>query len=419
MNEFCEPITQLQLGIKSVDQIRKESVVNVTKAETYDGGQPVPRGLSDQKMGVNTRGQLCKFCYLPPKDCKGHSGNIDLCEGYFNPLFTDFLRRILYLICPSCQNLVIDKEAITVPTHFEEILKDKKNLLKECPKCNTTMPLIIRVDSKLHTATYEYKSTDPDSTERIIRVLIPNQVRRYLEKVSNEDYKFIGINTDFSHPKNYIINSIQVPPNNNRPRVETLNGSREHASTHILATIIKGNGKMLTHSTNQPDATPLAGIYRRYFYLVGNFIVSFIDGEKAESSHAGRKLEGIANRMKRKNGWMRGNIMGKRVNFSGRSVISGDPNIRVGEVGLCKKMAMHLTKPVKVTPLNIDFLQRLVDNGPDIFPGAKNVIPENDNDNIKNFRYNLKFSKNIKLKVGWVVERHIMDGDFVIVSTLR
>ncbi len=68
------------------------------------------------------------------------------------------------------------------------------------------------------------------------------------------------------------------------------------------------------------------------------------------------------------------NLMGKRVDFSARTVVSPDPNLSVDELGVPMSIALNLTFPEVVTPLNIDRLKKLVINGPTEWPGAKNVI---------------------------------------------
>lgn len=68
--------------------------------------------------------------------------------------------------------------------------------------------------------------------------------------------------------------------------------------------------------------------------------------------------------------------MGKRVDFSARSVITADPNIDIDEVGVPKSMALNLTFPERVTSFNIERLKQLVRNGPDTHPGAKFIITD-------------------------------------------
>ena len=63
--------------------------------------------------------------------------------------------------------------------------------------------------------------------------------------------------------------------------------------------------------------------------------------------------------------------MGKRVDFSARSVITPDPNLSIRELGIPLKVAKNITKPVTVNSKNKNFLLTLVRNGPDEYPGAK------------------------------------------------
>ena len=86
-------------------------------------------------------------------------------------------------------------------------------------------------------------------------------------------------------------------------------------------------------------------------------------------------------RLNSKNGRIRGNLMGKRVDFSARSVITGDPNLSVRELGVPLKIAMNITKPVMVNDLNREYLMKLVQNGPEIYPGAK-ILERKNGENI-------------------------------------
>jgi DNA-directed RNA polymerase II subunit RPB1 len=68
------------------------------------------------------------------------------------------------------------------------------------------------------------------------------------------------------------------------------------------------------------------------------------------------------------------NLMGKRVDFSARTVVSPDPNLEVDQLGVPLSIAINLTFPEVVTPLNIQKMKELVIRGPTEWPGAKNVI---------------------------------------------
>jgi DNA-directed RNA polymerase beta' subunit len=63
-------------------------------------------------------------------------------------------------------------------------------------------------------------------------------------------------------------------------------------------------------------------------------------------------------------------IMGKRVNFSARSVISPDPYLDSDEIGLPLFIAKTLTFPERVNSQNMELMKQRVKNGPHIYPGA-------------------------------------------------
>ena len=103
--------------------------------------------------------------------------------------------------------------------------------------------------------------------------------------------------------------------------------------------------------------------------------------------------------------------MGKRVDFSARTVITPDPNLALDQLGVPKSIATNLTFPETVTPLNIDFLKKLVENGPDQWPGAKAIIRGDG----KIFDTGvLKDTSAVQLEYGFKVERHLVDDDIVL-----
>src|SRR5215212_965446 len=134
-------------------------------------------------------------------------------------------------------------------------------------------------------------------------------------------------------------------------------------------------------------------------------------GQPQALQKSGRPLKSIRARLKGKEGRLRGNLMGKRVDFSARTVITGDPNLELDEVGVPRSIARNLTFPEIVTPYNIDRMHQLVNNGPTEHPGAKYVIRQDGS------RIDLRHHKRtgeIALQYGYKVERHIVDGDVVI-----
>ena len=112
--ELIEPpvknIKGLQFSIMSPDEIRKKSVVEITKRETYDKEIPVVKGLFDIRMGTTDMGKLCNTCGLNNMGCPGHFGHIELARPVYNYQFMDIIVKILKCICLRCSKLLINKD---------------------------------------------------------------------------------------------------------------------------------------------------------------------------------------------------------------------------------------------------------------------------------------------------------------------
>jgi len=124
-------------------------------------------------------------------------------------------------------------------------------------------------------------------------------------------------------------------------------------------------------------------------------------------------LKTLTQRLKGKEGRFRGSLSGKRVDFSSRTVISPDPNLDLGEVGVPITIATKLTIPEIVTEWNIEKLKKLVINGPKTFPGVNYIVRP---DGVK-IRLDFVEDPSIiadSLEIGYLVERHLADGDIVL-----
>lgn len=98
------------------------------------------------------------------------------------------------------------------------------------------------------------------------------------------------------------------------------------------------------------------------------------------------------------------------MDFSGRTVIGPDPNLRIDEVAVPKRVAKKLTYPEKVTEHNIERLRACVANGANKYPGANYIFKH-----VGNRKVNLKFGTRVELvsglRVGDIVDRHLHDGE--------
>jgi len=152
-----------------------------------------------------------------------------------------------------------------------------------------------------------------------------------------------------------------------------------------------------------------------YTMILQTHVITLIDnnvpGVPVSAHRMGRPIKSLRERLGTKEGRMRNNLMGKRVDFCARSVITPDPNISIEELGVPEKIAMNLTKPIIVTERNIAELYRYVQNGPDKWPGAKTIYRKRDGLTLS---LGIVKRDEIILELGDIVHRHIIDGDAVL-----
>jgi DNA-directed RNA polymerase II subunit RPB1 len=136
-----------------------------------------------------------------------------------------------------------------------------------------------------------------------------------------------------------------------------------------------------------------------------------IQGAATQKHKTGKPIKAIRARLKGKEGRLRGNLMGKRVDFSARTVITPDPNLQLDQLGVPEQIAMNLTVPEVVSEHNLAKLRHFVEKGADSWPGAK-YIKRSDGKYID--LSILQSRTDAHLDIGYTVERHLMNDDYVI-----
>jgi len=193
----------------------------------------------------------------------------------------------------------------------------------------------------------------------------------------------------------FFIETILVPPNKYRPEARTGDGEIAEAQQNSLYKLILTSCDTIVQiyrEINNPATDDRTRRKRDYFDLqeawvrLQESVNSLIDRDRNPvQGAAGKKNEeGIKQKLEKKEGLFRKNMMGKRVNFAARSVISPDPNIETNEIGVPPVFARKLTYPEPVTSHNFKEMQQAVINGADTWPGAAAI--ENENGLVINLR---------------------------------
>jgi DNA-directed RNA polymerase II subunit RPB1 len=236
-------------------------------------------------------------------------------------------------------------------------------------------------------------------------------VHRLFRRITDEDVDFMGLSRYWCRPDWMICTVLPIPPPQVRPSVVQDNNQRsEDDLTHKLFEIIKSDKTLQQKIENNASRDVIEVCSNVVQYHIATLVNNQIPGVAPSAQRSGRPLKSIQDRLGSKEGRIRFNIQGKRVEFSARSVITPDPNISIQELGVPIEIASNLTYPERVTPYNRDRLYKLVQNGADTYPGAKTLVRA-DGRMISLKHVN---AKDIVLYNGDIVNRHLLDGDIVL-----
>ena len=419
-------IIGIQFGMMSPEEIRK-GVVEITSKNTYVGNKEEPGGLFDPRMGVLGPGTICPTDGLTYINTPGYFGYIELARPVFFIQHIKEVMKILKCVCFKCSKLLISKDqhshALNIkPSDRWDYVYKKCSSVDRCGKetetgCGCKQPSKIKMDG-MATITASWTSLENDEVggdsnakSSFDMRLTAEMVLKIFKRISDEDVSFMGFNPMWSRPDWMVCQALPVAPPAVRPSVkQDANQRSEDDLTHIYAHIIKTNQDLEDRILNNAPQQTIDNLTDILQYFVAMIVNNKVKGAVPMAQRSGRPLQCITGRINSKNGRIRGNLMGKRVDFSARSVITGDPNLSIRQLGVPKKVAMCLTKPVVVNDRNRDFLLKLVQNGPEEYPGAK-ILEKKNGDSIP-LRYVDRLS--IRLENGDTVHRHMMDGDAVL-----
>lgn len=432
------------------------STKGIDIVELYDNSEPKRGGLIDPRLGTTSNEIICATCGLSTTFCPGHPGHITLEEYVFHPGYLQTVIKILSCICLSCSKILIHKNE----AELKEISKTKapkerlafvRNATKNinaCQKdnigCGTPHPKLKYDDRnrKKGNTKYENKKktgvsisveyeNDAENEDNGVKEYVKKQIKReltaeevfgILKNISDDDCIVLGLDPKRTRPEYMILKIFLVPPVQMRPSVRgDFAGGMVTADdlTLGLADIIKSNLRIIKIKENNNENS--TKFHSDYAYLLQYHVATYMENGAlgmAKSERKGKVLRSVASRIKGKSGRIRGNLMGKRGDYTGRTVITSDSGVRHNQMRIPVAMAKNLTFPEVVTPNNIEFLTTLVARGKDNYPGANSVIPLSrysiDN---RILPIDLRFRKgNTILHYGDIVHRHLIDDDLVLLN---
>jgi DNA-directed RNA polymerase subunit A' len=390
-------VDSIKFSLLSPEQIKKLSVAKIVTPELYNiDGYPVDGGLMDLRLGAIDPGVRCRTCGGRLKECLGHSGSIDLARPVIHLKYTPLIELGLRDFCHECGKLMIAEKDLDRYSASERAKKAKD--AKKCPYCGA--------------ANEKVKIEKPTNFYMGKKRLSPLEIREMLVKISDKELRKIGINCETCRPEWGVLTALLVPPVTVRPSIILESGERsEDDLTHKLSDIIRANQRLWENLNAGAPEVIIEDLWDLLQYHVTTFFDNAVARVPPARHRSGQPLKTIMERIKGKEGRIRKNLAGKRVNYSGRTVISPDPHIGINEVGIPYEIAVVVTFCETVNDLNIERLKKLIEMG-EKYPGANYVIrPDGKR---KKITPELKEEIIAELTVGYKVERHLQDGDIVL-----
>lgn len=389
-------------------------------------------GFLDLKMGANKKNN-CNSCGKNQSKCPGHFGYIRLFLPVLNMGYIKAVQLILSMVCKICSRLLIDPGEKR--NFFLNLIRKTRKkgesykmeylsqLIQECRGnyscfyCYSKNGLVKRFGtlSFVHELKNE-KKKDPAICSNVIdfssacqeKILDPLCIFRIFQGITSLDLELLDFDSIEAHPADLILSYLPVPPLGIRPSVfigEKI--SNEDDLTIKLTEILFLNNRLKLIF----DADTQFSFLKENWNILQIECAKYLNSDVLNLEGGIHKFKNLFSRLKGKNGRFRGNLSGKRVDFSGRTVISPDPNLPLNFLGLPYFLAKKLTFPEKVNSFNLERLQRAVFRGNSGFPGANFFTDlKNNKKNLENLQSE---RKDLKIKIGYRIDRHLKNNDFV------
>lgn len=267
----------------------------------------------------------------------------------------------------------------------------------------------------------------PSEVRDIVKLLWENEAHlcTFICDIQREQCNTSGNRVGYSM---FFLETILVPPIKFRPAAKSNDSVMEHPQTVLLSDVLQSNIALGNAYVNNSERSK---IVNRWMDLQQSVNILF-DGKNTMRQSKRELAPGICQLLEKKEGIFRQKMMGKRVNFACRSVISPDPYLAVNEIGIPPYFALRLTYPERLTPWNVVNLRDAIVNGSEIYPGATHYV-----DKLSTVK--LPPSKKMRLSIsrklpssrgvvtqygkscdyefeGKIVYRHLRDGDVVLVN---
>jgi DNA-directed RNA polymerase subunit A' len=376
---MVKEFSRIDFGVLSPATIRTLSLVEITTSELYKDNQPCPNGLRDPRFGVNSRHGRCEACGKMWSECSGHFGHYELPMPCYHIGWTVEVLWWMRRTCYCCARVSLKP-------------------IKKCTHCMKPHPKLTKIDL----TTLRIQEVGQEG-----RHILAPEAHRWLSRISEEDVLLHNTSQRAFHPSWLVLTVLPIPPNAVRPS-PTRDGEEVRGEDDITRRLIYIL-RVATSCFNVVKAGENSVVLEHAFKRVQDAIHMYLDQTRMPSKYKNGKnsrQKSISERLRGKQGRIRGSLMGKRCNFTARTVITGDAMMDMRDVGVPRQVAEVLTVVENVNRLNYDILRKMVSEQD---PRIRYVI------NAEGVRFDQRTVRGqADVQLGWSVERQLRDGDLVL-----
>lgn len=426
-------ISGISLCTYDEESLKKGSIADVANRikSTYNVNQSI-EVINDPRFGVMNKGEICSTCRGNTNTCPGHLARIDLYLPIINPPFIRDTVKVLRSVCNTCCEMILTKDQLISSgidrysgvdrlslieemsknnrcTHRRDdanVLKCKPNPTYDTGKINETMKISVMYPDNASKAKSKDRKELP--TEMPIQKVI-----EILDCISDETAQLLGFSNG-SHPRNYILHSIPVISPCNRPNTIRKGEVKPDPLTIKYTEIAKVNNQIKDISEKIRQANEagksieeLEEELEKSIRLLYQKVSSLME-EKGTVQGNDKAKSDLRKLIKGKEGYMRSNLMGKRVDFCARTVISPDPMIEFGTLRVPESIALTLTTNMMVNSINRDEIIKLWKEGKVV-----SIIQKEGRNKNKVLAYS-DVKDQVIPQIGDRIDRYVQNGDYVL-----
>ena len=373
-----------------------DSTVKVTNSDSMKGQIPAVDGIYDPHMGSTNSNQRCESCGYYKIKCPGHPGSYYLNYPCLSPMYIKEISKWLKVICFNCaepieSNIPQVKKAHILSNFVKQC--NKTNKINYCQNCKQPHPHIT-MEKKDKTNIYI------EDEKKNKKIIYAKEISNILNRITDETVLKLG-KPLVSHPRNFIITVLRVPPNTIRPDVRKIGGKNNNNDVTILLKNI------ITLNMEIPEQIDyIDNELGQKIQALNNAVYDMIKGDSSKKLNNNKPLVSIGKRWAGKMGRIRRHLLGRRTNNMGRSFITCDTFLKTNQVGIPVSIAKEISFGETVQSYNYDRMMTYFLNGTLRYPGCKNIVKASDGNT-----YNV--DKVEKLEIGDVIYRNIVTGDKV------